>query len=189
MTLSPNEVINLTWLVWLITWYAAAAWSSPATARPDVSQRLSHRLIVTAGAYLLFGLRWSGDIAFWHPGGDAAWVCVALTLGGLGFTWWARIALGRLWSSGVTRKAEHTVISHGPYRFVRHPIYSGIILAVFATAVVHGTAVGWLGALLIVAGLLIKARIEEQFLRAELGAAQYDAYARRVPMVLPFPRV
>jgi protein-S-isoprenylcysteine O-methyltransferase Ste14 len=186
--LRPIDATNLIWLLWLLSWLAAANWSSRTEARVDVSRRLAHRLVTVVGAYLLFALHWSGDIMLWDLASEAAWACAAVVLGGLGFTWWARIALGRLWSSGVTRKAGHEIISHGPYRFVRHPIYSGIILAVLATAVVRGTMVGWLGAVLIIIGLLIKARIEEQFLRAELGEAQYDAYAQRVPMVLPFPR-
>jgi protein-S-isoprenylcysteine O-methyltransferase Ste14 len=60
---------------------------------------------------------------------------------------------------------------------------------VLATAASRGTAGACLGAALIVLGLLIKARIEEQFLRLELGQEPYDAYARRVRMLVPFPHM
>jgi protein-S-isoprenylcysteine O-methyltransferase Ste14 len=99
-----------------------------------------------------------------------------------------RSELGRLWSSGVTRKTDHSVIITGPYGLVRHPIYFGIILATLVTAVIRGTAPGCVGAAFMVLGLFIKARIEERFLRSELGEERYSAYARRVPMLVPFFR-
>jgi protein-S-isoprenylcysteine O-methyltransferase Ste14 len=111
---------------------------------------------------------------------------VGATVSGFAFSWWARIVLGRLWSSSVTRKTDHRIVTTGPYRVVRHPIYSGIIVAVLATAGIRGTAAGCLGAALIVLGLFVKARVEEGFLRRELGEQQYIDYARRVPMLVPF---
>ena len=111
----------------------------------------------------------------------------AFVLAGLLFTWWARIHLGRLWSSSVTRKADHHVVDTGPYRIVRHPIYTGIILASLATAAMRGTALAWLGACVMTTGWVIKARLEEEFLREQLGAETYAKYARRVPMLVPLP--
>jgi protein-S-isoprenylcysteine O-methyltransferase Ste14 len=69
---------------------------------------------------------------------------------------------------------------------VRHPIYAGIVLATLATAVVSGTPSSFLGAALMTLGWYVKARIEEHFLREELGPEAYDSYARRVPMLVPF---
>jgi protein-S-isoprenylcysteine O-methyltransferase Ste14 len=112
-------------------------------------------------------------------------VGVAFTALGFLFCWWARLHLGRLWSPNVARKAVHRVIDSGPYGIVRHPIYSGIILAGFATAFTRGTAAAALGAALLALSWYLKARLEEQFLRAELGPA-YDAYAARTPMLMPF---
>jgi protein-S-isoprenylcysteine O-methyltransferase Ste14 len=78
------------------------------------------------------------------------------------------------------------VVDTGPYAIVRHPIYTGIIIASAATAVLRGTALAWLGACVMTIGWVIKARMEERFLREQLGAAAYDDYARRVPMLSPF---
>jgi protein-S-isoprenylcysteine O-methyltransferase Ste14 len=86
----------------------------------------------------------------------------------------------------VSRKAEHHIVDTGPYRIVRHPIYTGIILASAATALQRGTAQAWLGMSVMTLGWYIKARLEERFLRDELGADAYGAYARRVPMLVPF---
>lgn len=80
------------------------------------------------------------------------------------------------------------MVDTGPYRLVRHPIYTGIILACFATAVEKTTPLAFAGAAIMSLGWYMKARLEERFLREELGAAPYDAYAARVPMLIPFAR-
>jgi protein-S-isoprenylcysteine O-methyltransferase Ste14 len=111
---------------------------------------------------------------------------VALTVAGLVFTWWARIHLGRLWSSSVTKKADHRIVDTGPYAIVRHPIYTGILAGIFATAAMRGAPIGFVGAILATYGFMIKARLEERFLREQLGAETYESYRRRVPMLIPF---
>ena len=112
----------------------------------------------------------------------------ALVVAGLAFAWWARLHLGSLWSSSVTKKADHRIVDTGPYRLVRHPIYTGFLLSIAATAGQLGTAYAVAGVLFFVAGFWIKARLEERFLRVELGEGDYDAYRRRVPMLLPLGR-
>jgi protein-S-isoprenylcysteine O-methyltransferase Ste14 len=111
---------------------------------------------------------------------------VAVTALSLVFAWWARIYLGRLWSGSITRKEGHHVVDTGPYRFVRHPIYTGIIFAAFATAIVMSTPRVYIGATFVLVGYWMKARIEERFLRTELGADAYDAYAHKTAMLVPF---
>jgi protein-S-isoprenylcysteine O-methyltransferase Ste14 len=69
---------------------------------------------------------------------------------------------------------------------VRHPIYTGITLAGFATAAFRAEALSFVGAALLMFSWVVKARLEEQFLREQLGAGEYDSYARRVPMLIPF---
>ena len=86
----------------------------------------------------------------------------------------------------MTRKDDHRIIDTGPYRLVRHPIYTGLITAAFALAVQVETPLALAGALFIALGFWLKARLEERFLREELGAADYDAYAARTPMLIPF---
>jgi protein-S-isoprenylcysteine O-methyltransferase Ste14 len=58
---------------------------------------------------------------------------------GLSITWWARIYLGRVWSGVVTCKEDHKLIDTGPYAFIRHPIYTELVIALFATAAVEAT--------------------------------------------------
>ena len=192
MDRSPDTVLQLAWGLWLISWLAAAWWSSPTVRRPRSSMEIAYRVFVALGAMFLFGLRqpWPAiDGRLWRLSPDVQWALVLIALCGFAFTWWARLVLGRLWSSGVTRKVDHSIVTSGPYRLVRHPIYSGILLAVLATTSIRGTAAACAGALLIGLGFFFKARVEERFLRAELGEERYGAYASRVPMLVPFVNV
>jgi len=191
VTISPALAARYAWTGWIVSWLVAALWSSRAKRRPPRQTEAVYRLITVVGAVLLFGVHagsgWTA-VQLWNTGTDIAWTFVAVTLLGFAFTWWARITLGRLWSSGVTVKADHEMITAGPYRLVRHPIYSGLLLSVLATAVLFGTIAAALGAIAIVCGVCVKARIEEQFLRSELGDERYASYASRVPMLVPFMR-
>jgi len=109
-----------------------------------------------------------------------------VTILALLFTWWARLGLGRLWSSSVTRKEGHRVIDTGPYAIVRHPIYTGLLAATLATAVAIGTWTALLAVACVGTGFWLKASIEEKFLAAEFGPDFYESYRRRVPMLIPF---
>jgi protein-S-isoprenylcysteine O-methyltransferase Ste14 len=185
----PEIAVRIVWFLWWISWMAAAVWSDRAVRRPPGRQQIVYRLLAVAGAILLFGLYRhdpQAEIILWSMPVPVAWSMVAVTVSGFLFTWWARIHLGRLWSSSVTRKADHRVVDTGPYGIVRHPIYTGIIVASVATAALRGTALAWLGTGVMTLGWVVKARLEEAFLREELGAEAYDAYARRVPMLWPF---
>jgi protein-S-isoprenylcysteine O-methyltransferase Ste14 len=185
---TPETTIRTMWLVWWVSWLAAAAWSDRAVKRPPSRHQIIYRLLAGLGAVLLFGMYRHNlrvEMILWRTPIALGWAMVAVVFAGLLFTWWARIHLGRLWSSSVTRKADHYVVDTGPYGIVRHPIYTGIILASLATAAMRGTALAWLGACVMTIGWVIKARLEEEFLREQLGAEAYGEYARRVPMLAP----
>ena len=127
-----------------------------------------------------------GESRIWEVGNNVAYGLIVVTLLGLLLTWLARIHLGRLWSSAITRKERHRLVDTGPYAFVRHPIYTGIITALVATAAIEATLAALVGAALICFGLWLKARAEERFLMVELGPDDYKSYCRRVPMLIPF---
>jgi protein-S-isoprenylcysteine O-methyltransferase Ste14 len=188
--MTPLQAVQLSWATWLISWFAAAAWSDRTVKRPAVRRELLYRVLTIVGTMLLWD--WipggRGVIRIWQPGPALAWSETALVVAGLAFTWWARLHLGRLWSSTVTRKEHHHVVDSGPYGLVRHPIYSGVLLAILATAALRGTAFALAGAGVLIASIYIKARVEEQFLREQLGTVAYDAYSHRVPMLVPFAR-
>jgi protein-S-isoprenylcysteine O-methyltransferase Ste14 len=186
---NPVSAIQALWILWFVSWMAAAVWSNPSAKRPVTGRELPYRLIGIAGIVLLAGLyphQFSSERILWRTGPVLGWSMVAVAAAGFMFMWWARIFLGRLWSSGVSVTAKHRVIDSGPYGVVRHPIYTGIIVAGLATAAIRGTVAGFLGATLMTVSWYIKAREEERFLREQLGLEAYDAYARRVPMLVPF---
>jgi protein-S-isoprenylcysteine O-methyltransferase Ste14 len=185
--MTPVTIVSAAWLVWVVSWLGAARWSHPTVKRAGDREMIYRAL--TAGGAVLLGLspaRPSAASMWWQLSPAAMWTAAGIVVLGLLFTWWARIHLGRLWSSSVTRKEHHHIIDTGPYALVRHPIYTGLTLAVLGTAGIRGTTLGVVGALLMTSGIYVKARLEESFLRAELGAKAYDAYVQRVPMFVPF---
>lgn len=186
---TPQSIVRFLFIAWVISWIVAAKWSAQAEKRAARQRHLAPYFFLVTGFVILFGIRrdFLPSGLRWRVEPAVGWGMVALALFGLAFTWWARIHLGRLWSSGVTIKADHRIVDTGPYGLVRHPIYTGLLCAIAAAAVIDGTALGLLGAVLVTFGLYLKARLEERFLREQLGAREYDAYARRVPMLLPFP--
>ncbi len=185
--LNPGFLFPLFWSIWFASWMAASRWSSPAVARPAMATAWLYRVTTTVGAILILcsGMRWLPSPRLWSVGYTAAQVLAFLTLPGFLFTWWARLHLGRLWSSSVTRKDAHRVVDTGPYGIVRHPIYTGLIAAFLVSAIASGTVAAVIGFVSVVFGFWVKARLEERFLAAELGADAYGAYRRRVPMLVP----
>jgi protein-S-isoprenylcysteine O-methyltransferase Ste14 len=186
--LRPKAAFAVIWLAWIVSWIAASFWAARTQKRAWSWETAAYRVALLAGTILLFlaARRTWPEPRLWHVGFAGAYVLMGLTLAGLAFTWWARIHLGRLWSGSITRKEDHRVIDTGPYALVRHPIYTGLIFAIWTTAAAQATAAGLLGAALITFGLWLKARAEERFLTAELGADAYGTYRRRVPMLIPF---
>jgi protein-S-isoprenylcysteine O-methyltransferase Ste14 len=191
MIVRPDLLFAVFWLAWLVSWIAAAPWANRTEKRAFSWDTVFYQVTILAGAALLtpWVVRPLHMQRLWHVGYGGGVALALLTLAGLLFTWWARIHLGRLWSGAITRKEGHRVIDTGPYALVRHPIYSGLIFALFATAIAQATISGLAGAALIAFGLWVKARIEERFLSAELGAEAYGAYRRRVPMLIPGLRI
>ncbi|MEW6630892.1 MAG: isoprenylcysteine carboxylmethyltransferase family protein [Pseudomonadota bacterium] len=183
----PGPAIAALWLAWIVSWAIAAFWADPAQKRVGVQAELSYRVLWLVGTLLLVvpAHGYVGRLRLWMPNLTEAWICVALVAIGIAFAWWARLHLGRLWSGTITAKADHHVVDTGPYGLVRHPIYTGLLLSILATMAAKGTVWGVAGAAVLLVGIVIKARLEESFLRGELGSA-YDDYAKRVPMLVPF---
>ncbi len=187
--MTPQLAINYLWALWVVSWIAAAFWSDRSAKRPPFGSELLYRAVTLAGAVFLFAFvsrSYRGTLSLWSLGQTVDWALCGLAAVGFLFAWWARLHLGRLWSGWVTKKADHRIVDTGPYGIVRHPIYTGILLAAVSTAILKGTGYALFGAALMGLGFWIKARLEERFLREELGADAYDAYRRRVPMLVPF---
>ncbi len=192
--LTPVRATLYVWLLWGISWVVAAVWSRRTVGRPRGVGGSAHYLPTLLGAALLFAPavsghpRLAGDPfghGYWRLSSPMAWALCAATVASFAFAWWARLWLGPLWSGSITRKEEHRVVDGGPYRLVRHPIYTGIIAASFLLAIELGTPAAFVGAAIMTLGWWMKAREEERFLSHELGP-DYDDYRRRTPMLVPF---
>ncbi|MGP0088900.1 MAG: methyltransferase family protein [Xanthobacteraceae bacterium] len=185
--MSPASAILWLWGAWFASWLIAASWSDRAAAKATFGSEIVYRSVTVAGMLLLFiaDRPFGRGLRLWEAPPAVGWCLVAVAFTGFAFCWWARIHLGRMWSSSVTRKADHHIVDTGPYALVRHPIYTGIIIAAAATAGLEATPIAFAGMVLVIFGFWIKARLEERFLRDELGAEAYDAYARRTGMLLP----
>ena len=180
--MSPLRAGYAAWVVWLLSWLIAARWNARVANRPVFGAQSLYHLITAVGVILLFSV--TPDQ---HPlGGPLGWLALLFVIGGFAFAWWARLHLGAMWSSTVTRKDDHHIVESGPYGLVRHPIYTGIILAAFAQAVILNSVRGFAGAAIMTLGFYVKANLEERFLRQELGPEAYDGYRARVPMLLPW---
>lgn len=186
----PTKLLALIWLAWVVSWVAASFWSGRTRSHVRTRDSWTYRLPILLGAILLSPWAPAGLGDKLYDVGEAGTYTLAIVvLLGISFTWWARIHLGRFWSNAITHKEDHVIVESGPYGLVRHPIYTGLILAILATGAAVATAASLLGALLIAFGEWQKARMEEQFLSAELGAEAYRSYSRRVPMIVPFVRL
>jgi len=104
---------------------------------------------------------------------------------GLAFSVWARFYIGRNWSPHIELKKEHQLIRTGPYAVVRHPIYSGFMLATLGTAVVFAEWSGLLAFVLIVAAWGYKGRLEEMAMIEKFGT-EYERYRQNVKGLVPF---
>ncbi len=112
------------------------------------------------------------------------WLGDLLTAGGLLFSIWARAHLGKYWSGKITLKVGHKLIRTGPYRLVRHPIYTGLIAGALGGAIAAETGDALLGLAMFIASCFLKVRWEEELLTTEFGE-EYTTFKREVPMIVP----
>ena len=114
-----------------------------------------------------------------------AWIGAVLCIAGLIFCVWARFTLGRNWSGIVILKGGHELITSGPYKFVRHPIYTGLLTMFVGTAIVLGHIAGIIAMPFVIVSLWVKLRSEEQLMLKKFPN-EYAAYQQRVKRLIPF---
>jgi protein-S-isoprenylcysteine O-methyltransferase Ste14 len=190
MTFLHRYLFPVIWLGWAAYWWALSRNVKADARREPVESRLAH-VIPLALAVVLVSVprvRFAGlgervlPMAEWP-----FWAGAALTAGGMVFTVWARIHIGRNWSGIVTIKEDHELVTAGPYAIVRHPIYTGLLLAIAGSALARAEWRGILAGLIAFGALWRKLRFEERWLRVQFGEA-YLQYCRRVAALVPFIR-
>lgn len=187
--MSAMQICGYLWSAFLVIWLLFALRTKRTQTRESISSRLPYAVLTVAAFYLMFH---NNVEAF------AGWLRIplfpanlwlqslgiALTVAGLGFAVWARAYLGTNWSGAVTVKVGHELVRTGPYRWVRHPIYSGMIMAMLGTALDRQQLRGLVAVVLLYAGFVIKSRIEERAMVSVFGA-EYEEYKRSTGAIIP----
>jgi protein-S-isoprenylcysteine O-methyltransferase Ste14 len=175
------------WMLLGAVWLAMRFGIKQAKTHETLAEFAQHAIPVVAGFWLLLGKRehWGWLDFQFPPKVPVVWMTgLALTAVGVGLGISARLSLGRNWSGAVTLKEGHELVRQGLYRWIRHPIYAGILLGMIGTAMITGHLRGWLGFAMVWATFYYKARREESLLRQEFGSG-FEAHARQTGMFLP----
>src|SRR6476661_10937762 len=176
-----KNISTTCWGIFFIVWVLAALFTKRTVQRETAAQRFRYLIPMVIGWYLLFrGYRLPSPLNI-HiiPQTDAILVLSSiLCICGVAFCFWARAVLGRNWSGTVTLKENHELIVRGPYRLVRHPIYTGLLAMVIATVIQQGHIGGMIGLILIFVSLWIKLSYEEEVMRKQFPD-RYVAYRER----------
>ena len=184
---SSRQWIEALWLLFGVYWLVSALKRKKTKQRETVLQRVGYTLPLFVGFYLLYQpeplYSWL-DNRFFPAGPLGEWLGVFLTAAGIGVAFWARWHLGTNWSGVVTLKEGHELIRTGPYRSIRHPIYTGILLGLLGTAITFGAVRGLFAMAIVWLSFYIKARREESFLTQEFGP-NFAEHKQHTGMFLP----
>lgn len=187
MTAISIKIILVCWSIFVVVWLVNALRTKATLEKQSLASALAHRLPVGLG-WMMLVLENGPSFLYQQTlprtelsqlGGAAA--CVA----GLIFTLWARSTLAGNWSSDVTFKRDHELIRTGPYRFVRHPIYTGLLIMCLGTALQIGQLRGAFSMLFVSIGFWIKLSQEERLLLRHFPES-YPIYQREVKALVPF---
>jgi protein-S-isoprenylcysteine O-methyltransferase Ste14 len=181
------HTVTILWVAWLIYWGISSQNVRQAQTTEPLPWRISTPVIMAVAAMLVFSRFFRfGPLArrFVPENPWIAGTAIILVIAGLTFSVWARRHLGQFWSSRVTLKTDHQLIQTGPYARVRHPIYSGLLLALIGTALFVGEWRALVGVALVFGVHWHKARREEALLTREFGAT-YEQYCGRTGALMP----
>jgi len=178
---------KLMWLAICLYWLVSSFSVKKTLKKQSGGQRITYLLAVLLAFCFLFEDYVKLDFLYRPilPQNDY-WKMAGLILcaGGLLFAFSARIWLGKNWSGRITIKENHELVQSGPYRFTRNPIYTGFLLAFLGCSMSQGLAKGYIGILLLLAGLMLKISKEESYMQEVFGE-QWQAYRRRVKRLIP----
>lgn len=189
MQLPIAKLIEAGWFVFIAYWaIQARAVKSTARSEPFFDRFLKYWLPLMVGTVLVLPWRGGEDTLLrarfvpsnqWLP-----LLGVLLLWAGVAFAIWARATLGRNWSAVVQVKHDHELIERGPYRWVRHPIYTGLLMVYLGTTFTLGEWRGLLGTAIVGVSFWFKLKLEERWMREQFGE-RYEDYMRRVKALVP----
>ena len=182
-----RNFIIVCWAVFAAYWAATAASTKRTAQRQSWASRCWYVLLLVLAFALVFGAVPLDPLTrrIVPPSPAVEIIAAVLCAGGLILAIWARRAIGSNWSGIVTLKRDHELVTHGPYCYVRHPIYAAILAMFFATALATGRLGGFVGFALCFASCWIKLGQEEALLMRHFPD-EYPAYRARVKALVPF---
>jgi protein-S-isoprenylcysteine O-methyltransferase Ste14 len=184
-----NWVVVVLWAVFIIYWTVSAR---SAKKNLDVDnpwrQSATLRMFITVGVIvlitLLYSYQWFGFDYRQRPGFTTQGTGAVLCFAGISLAIWARRHLGANWSIMPSIKEGHALVTSGPYRFVRHPIYTGMLAAIFGSALVGGAV--WFLIFIVVGAMFVwRVKVEEKIMM-QLFPQQYPEYKKRTKALVPF---
>jgi protein-S-isoprenylcysteine O-methyltransferase Ste14 len=181
-------LVDYLWVGIGLIWLLAALATKRTARRAPSGQMILHFLVLALAFSIVFS-------RFFRVGFLRArfvpdemwieWVGLAVAIAGFAFALWARFRLGGNWSGMAEIKRGHTLVRRGPYRLVRHPIYTGLTVALAGTALIRGELRGPVGMALALFEWKRKSLIEERMMIEQFGR-QYADYRREVKALIPF---
>jgi protein-S-isoprenylcysteine O-methyltransferase Ste14 len=179
------NVLALCWLVFIVYWGVTALRVKRTLERRADWLRVAIGVVITGGLVLLHSRSGqSVDPIIFPKTLSVRVIADGLGVAGTAILLWARTILGGNWSSAVTLKEDHELIQGGPYAYVRHPIYSGMLLLALGTATHYATLGGFVLVAVCCVGFAMKMR-EEELLMVESFPERYPAYRARVKAIVP----
>jgi protein-S-isoprenylcysteine O-methyltransferase Ste14 len=186
--MSSEQLIRWAWCAMFAVWLIGALTTKRAVRRYSRFSRIVETVVLIVAYVLIFDPNLNAgflDARVVPATPPARILGVALTFAGLLFAIWARFRLGRNWSGAITIKQDHELIRTGPYRMVRHPIYSGLLLGLLGTAIAFGQVRDFIAVLLAAVAWRLKSLVEEQYMTEQFGD-EYTNYKRDVKALVPF---
>jgi protein-S-isoprenylcysteine O-methyltransferase Ste14 len=185
---SAFQFIAACWLAFVGVWLITSLSTKRTVYRESASERARYWLLLVV-AYILLtqGKRFPYPLSsiLIPRTAECAWTGAILCACGLALAIWAKLILGRNWSGAVTLKEEHELVQRGPYRFVRHPIYTGLLSMFLGTAVAFGNLAALVAVPLVFVSFWIKLGREERLMLKQFPD-DYPDYQRRVKRIIPF---
>lgn len=179
--------ITLSWCLLILIWVVSALSVKPVLERQSWGGRLATFAFLTLAFMLLLGKisLWSLNSRIWPAEQAPRTLACTITFVGLAVSVWSRFTLGPDWSATVTYREGHELIQRGPYRFVRHPMYTGFLLMVAGTAVNLGDASSLAALLICCLGTWWKLTREEDMLTKHFPDS-YRCYKSKTKALIPF---
>ena len=179
------------WVVWFLYWKVAARGAKSNERVEPLVSRIVRAVTFPLVFVLLMSPRLPIPVLYQSYLSETNWTAwfwigAVVSVLGLGFTIWARVYLGGNWSSPVTIKRDHELITGGPYGLVRHPIYTGLLTGFLGMAIARAQVRSLVAFAFFFAMLWFKLRLEERWMRLQFGEV-YEQYAQRVPALVPLP--